>query len=90
LLARDLANELRAEVLKFVGELDLFRDGHAVLGDARRAEGFFDHDDAAPGAGVIFTALLRISTPRNVRSRASCENLTSFAAVSHSFRNMRG
>jgi hypothetical protein len=38
------------------------------------------------GPSVTFTALLRRSTPRNILSRASTENLTSFAAISnHSF-----
>src|SRR5262245_6567920 len=34
------------------------------------------------GPSVTFTALLRISTPRNMRSRASVENFTSLAAIS--------
>jgi hypothetical protein len=33
------------------------------------------------GPRVTFTALLRISTPRSMRSRASTENLTSLAAI---------
>src|SRR5579862_499577 len=33
------------------------------------------------GPSVTFTALARMSTPRNMRSRASTENLTSFAAI---------
>src|SRR4029077_8163225 len=33
------------------------------------------------GPSVTFTALARISTPRNIRSRASPENFTSFAAM---------
>src|SRR5437867_6540264 len=33
------------------------------------------------GPSVTFTALLRISTPRNILSRASTENLTSLAAI---------
>ena len=36
-LGRDLAHHLRAHVLELVGELDLLGDGHAVLGDPRRA-----------------------------------------------------
>ena len=31
--------------------------------------------------GVTFTALARMSTPRSIFSRASCENLTSLAAM---------
>ena len=34
------------------------------------------------GPSVIFTALARTSTPRIMRSRASAENFTSFAAIS--------
>src|SRR6476661_10378202 len=34
------------------------------------------------GPSVILTALARISTPRIIRSRASAENLASFAAIS--------
>src|SRR3954452_23685113 len=33
------------------------------------------------GPSVTFTALARMSTPRNMRSRASTENLTSLAAI---------
>src|ERR1700694_3509582 len=35
------------------------------------------------GPSVTLTALERISTPRNILSRASVENLTSLAAISH-------
>ena len=45
-----LAHHLRAHVLELVGELDLLGDGHAVLGDARRAEALVEHDVAALGA----------------------------------------
>jgi hypothetical protein len=36
------------------------------------------------GPSVTFTALLRMSTPRNILSRASTENLTSLAAIVNS------
>src|SRR6266496_3738405 len=49
-LGRDLAHHLSAHVLKLVVEFDLLGDGHAVLADARRAKGFFEHDVAALGA----------------------------------------
>src|SRR6185312_6784060 len=39
------------------------------------------------GPSVTFTALARISTPRNIRSRASCENLTSLAVILDYSRN---
>ena len=41
-----LADELRADVLLLVGELDRLRDRHAVLGDLGRAEGLLDNDVA--------------------------------------------
>ena len=43
----DLAHQLGAEIFELVGKLDLLGDGDAVLGDARRPEGFFDDDVAA-------------------------------------------
>ena len=49
-LGGDLAHHLRAHVLELVVELDLLGDGHAVLGDARRAERLLEHDVAALGA----------------------------------------
>ncbi len=47
LLRGDFADQLGAEVLELVGKLDFLGDGHAVLGDAGGAEGFFDDDVAA-------------------------------------------
>ena len=44
------AHHLGAHVLELVGELDLLGDRHAVLGDARSAEGLLDDDVAALGA----------------------------------------
>src|SRR5579884_680207 len=46
-LGRDLLGELGAEVLVRVLELDLAGDGHAVVGDRRRAELLVDDDVAA-------------------------------------------
>jgi hypothetical protein len=43
-LGRDLLHHLRAHVLERIGELDLLRDGDAVLGDRRRAELLVDDD----------------------------------------------
>src|SRR5690606_15091635 len=40
-------HHLRAHVLELVGQLDLLGDGHAVLGDGRRAEALVEHDVAA-------------------------------------------
>ena len=48
-LGRDLLGELRPEVLVRVVELDLLGDGHAVVGDRRRAPLLVDHDVAALG-----------------------------------------
>ena len=41
--AGDFLDELGADVLHRVFQLDLLGDGHAVLGDGRAAEGFLDH-----------------------------------------------
>src|SRR6185312_4166424 len=46
-LRRGFLDDLRAEVLVLVGQLDLLRDGHAVLGDRRGAEALLEHDVAA-------------------------------------------
>src|SRR5215207_9999192 len=46
-LGGDLANHLGTHVLELAGELDLLRDGDAVLGHAGRAEGFVEDDVAA-------------------------------------------
>ena len=46
-LGRDLADELRAHVLECVLELHVLCDGHAVVGDQRRAELLAEHDVAA-------------------------------------------
>jgi hypothetical protein len=45
-LVGDLAHELRAHVLVLVGELDLARDRHAVVGDRRRAREALENDIA--------------------------------------------
>src|SRR5690606_8491783 len=49
-LGGHLARHLGANVLEAVLELDLLGDGHAVLGDRRRAEALLDDDVAALGA----------------------------------------
>ncbi len=49
-LRGDLADHLRADVLELVEELDLLRDGHAVLGDDGRAVALLDDDIATLGA----------------------------------------
>ena len=46
----DFLDELSAHVLERVLELDLLGDGHAVVGDGRRAELLLEHDVAALGA----------------------------------------
>ena len=43
----DFLDELGAHVLERVLELDLLGDGHAVVGDRRRAELLLEHDVAA-------------------------------------------
>ena len=46
-LRGDFAHHLGAHVLEFVLELDLLGDGHAILGDARRAIGLVEDHVAA-------------------------------------------
>ena len=46
-LGGDLADHLRAHVLEAIAEVDLLGDGHAVLGNRRRAERLLDDDVAA-------------------------------------------
>src|SRR6185437_10274203 len=43
-LLRDFAHHLRAHILELVLKLDFLGDGDAVLGDARGAVGFVEHD----------------------------------------------
>src|SRR5271170_439659 len=49
-LAGDFANHLRAHVLERITQFYFLGNGHAVLGDDRRAELLFDHRIAALGA----------------------------------------
>ena len=49
-LGRDFLDELGAQVLEDVLELDLASDGHAVVGDRRGAELLVEHHVAALGA----------------------------------------
>ena len=46
-LGSDFLDELRAHVLERIFELDFLRDGHAVVGDGRRAEFLLEYDVAA-------------------------------------------
>jgi hypothetical protein len=48
-LGRHFLHHLGAHVLDRIGQLDLLRDGHAVLGDGRGAELLVDDDVAALG-----------------------------------------
>ena len=48
--AGDFLHHLRAHVLELVLQFDFLGDRHTVLGDARRAEGFLDHDVTTLGA----------------------------------------
>ena len=49
-LGGDFAHHLRAHILELVLKLDFLGDGDTVLGDARCAERFVEHDVAALGA----------------------------------------
>jgi hypothetical protein len=65
-----------------VVELDLLGDGHAVLGDGRRAPLLVEDDVAATaGPSVTFTALARISTPLRISARACSLNRSILAAI---------
>jgi hypothetical protein len=57
---------------------DVLQHGFAAIAEARSLDG---RDLQATAEGVTFTALLRISTPRNMRSWASTPNLTSLADI---------
>ena len=46
---RDFLHHLRADVLDLTLELDLLRDGHAVLGDGGRSPALFERDIAPAG-----------------------------------------
>jgi len=70
-------------VLEFVLELDLLGHRHAVLGDPRRAEALVDDDVAALGPERHPAPHWPGHRCRAASgSRASDENLTSFAAIS--------
>ena len=66
-LARHFAQHLRAHILEFIGKFDFLGDGNAVLGNARCAEGFFEHDIAAFGAQRHFDRV-----GENIDARGSC------------------
>ena len=82
-----VAHHLRAHVLEFVGKFDFLGDGHAVLGDARCTKGAVDDDIRPLGPSVTLTALLRSSTPRSMRSRASVGKFDFLGR--HDFRPVR-
>ena len=88
LLGGDFAHHLRAHVLELVGKLDLLGDGHAVLGDARRAEALVDARRCGPWGRASRAPRWRARRrPRIIFSRASCENFTSLADMfSHSLQ----
>ena len=74
-LGGDLAHHLRAHVLELVLELDLLGDRHAVLGDARRAEGLVEHDVAALGAERHLAPRWRGYRRRAASSRARLDRI---------------
>ena len=80
-LRGDLAHHLCAHVLELVVEFDLLGDGHTILGNTRRAKRLVEHDIPAFRAERDSHRVGRMSTPRNILSRASTENLTSLAAM---------
>ena len=77
----DLADHLGAHVLELVCKLDFLGDRHAVLGDARSAEGLFEDDVAALGTERDLHGIGEDVDARSILSRASEENFTSLAAM---------
>jgi len=77
-LGSDFANHLRAGILELVLELDLFRNGDAVLGDGRRTEFLFDDDVAALGTERHFDGVSKLVD-------APEDRLASLFSVGHSF-----
>ena len=64
-------DQLGAEVLERILEVDLAGDGDAVVGDGRAAERLGQHDVAVPrGPSVTRTASASLSTPASIARRA--------------------
>ena len=81
-LRGDFAHHLRAHVLELVGELDLLRDRHPILGDARRAEALLDHDVAALGTERDLDGVGEdLDAAQHLVRGHRAENLTSLAAM---------
>ena len=81
-LRGDLLHHLRAHVLELVLELDLLRDGDAVLGDRGRAEDFSMTTLRPFGPRVTFTASARVLTPREDARCGRCSSkMISLAAM---------
>ena len=59
-LAGHLSHHLRAHVLKRILEVDLLRDGHAVLRDGRGPEFLVEHDVAPLGAERDFDGVCKL------------------------------
>src|SRR4029077_11228149 len=76
-LGSDFTDHLRAHVLEGIAELNFLSNGHAVLGDDRRAELLFDHRIAALGAeGDLHCIGKSVHTAQNrLAGRFTCYNL---------------
>src|SRR6202012_1306103 len=74
-LRRDFANHLGSHVLQGILQFDFFCNGHAVLGDDRRAELLFDHGIAALGAeGNLHCIGKRVHATKNRLARTLTRN----------------
>ncbi len=86
-LLRDLLDQLGADLLVRVLELDLLGDGDAVVGDRGGAPLLLQHDVAARGPRVTLTASASWFMPRSRPRRASSSNAMIFAMRFRSSRS---
>ena len=86
-LAGGFLDQLGAQVLVGVVQLDLLGDGHAVLGDLGRAPALVEHGVAAAGAERAADGPGQLVTPAASGCRASSSKTICFAATIHFLRN---
>ena len=83
-LGGDFFDQFRADIFRRIGQLDLFGDGDAVLGDGRRAEFLLDNHVATLGAechfhrvGDFVHAALKAATGLFIKSNVFCHDVFS-------------
>jgi hypothetical protein len=82
-LGSDFLDHLGAHVLELVLDFDFLGHGDAVLGDDRRAEGFFNQHIAALGAqGYLDGIGQGVDAPLSMASRALAPYFNCFADIS--------